>query len=112
MHIGDLDGAGSQVDRQNWQATVTITVTGQDGSPVADATVSGAWSGGHTANASCTTGGDGTCSLVTDNIGRKDLTTVFAVSDVSHASLAYQPADNTDPDGDSDGTAIAVDRPW
>jgi hypothetical protein len=33
------------------------------------------------------------------------------VTNVSHASLPYQPADNHDPDGDSNGTAITVSKP-
>ena len=35
----------------------------------------------------------------------------FTVTDVSHASLAYQAADNSDPDGDSDGSSITVSKP-
>jgi hypothetical protein len=30
----------------------------------------------------------------------------------THASVAYEPADNWDPDGESDGTSIAVEQPW
>ena len=39
----------------------------------------------------------------------KNLT--FVVDDVSHATYAYEPAANTDSDGDSDGTAITVNSP-
>jgi hypothetical protein len=35
----------------------------------------------------------------------------FTVQDVAHATFAYQAADNADPDGDSDGTAISVNKP-
>jgi hypothetical protein len=33
------------------------------------------------------------------------------VSDLTHPTLVYRSADNTDPDGDSDGTTIAVNKP-
>jgi hypothetical protein len=33
------------------------------------------------------------------------------VTDVSAGGLTYDPAANTDPDGDSDGTTITVLRP-
>jgi serine protease AprX len=112
MHIGDLDGAGSQINKNNWQAAVSVLVVDQDGIPLADATVSGAWSGGYSGPAVCTTAGDGTCTITTDNIRKTALTATFTVVDVTHASLAYEAADNADPDGDSDGTSISVNRPW
>jgi hypothetical protein len=33
------------------------------------------------------------------------------VGNVMHPVLPYQPADNADPDSDSDGTVIGVSRP-
>jgi serine protease AprX len=112
MHIGDLDGAGTQIDKNNWQATVLVLVVDQDGLPLADATVSGTWSGGYSGAAACTTAADGTCSLTTGSIFKNDLSATFTAGDVTHASLAYESADNADPDGDSDGTSITVNRPW
>ena len=35
----------------------------------------------------------------------------FSVTNVAHATLKYQPALNSDPDGDSNGTRITVCRP-
>jgi serine protease AprX len=112
MHIGDLDGAGTQIDKNNWLASVSVLVLDQDGNPLADAMVSGTWSGGSTGATACTTATDGTCSLISGNIRKNDLTATFSVVGVTHASLAYEAADNTDPDGDSDGTAVTVNRPW
>jgi hypothetical protein len=69
-----------------------VTITVHDGShtPVANATVSGAWTSGGTG--SCTTNPYGQC-------------TVSTVVNVTHATLTYGAADNHDPDGDSNGTS-------
>ena len=111
LHVGDLDAVSSQAGNK-WQATVTITVCDADQAPVADATVSGSWSGGYSDAATCTTDGNGQCSLTTGEIGGKSKTSVtFTVDGVTHATLTYQAADNADPDGDSDGTTITVNKP-
>ena len=58
------------------------------------------------------TDSSGRCSLASDKVNSNqysDLT--FRVDDVIHDSLTYQAADNSDPDGDSDGTTITVNKP-
>ena len=35
----------------------------------------------------------------------------FSVTSIAHATLRYAPAQNADPDGDSNGTQITVCRP-
>jgi hypothetical protein len=35
---------------------------------------------------------------------------IFIVANVAHAALSYEPADNHEPDGDSNGTSITVSR--
>jgi hypothetical protein len=35
----------------------------------------------------------------------------FTVNSITQPTLGYEPADNADPDGDSDGTVIVVLRP-
>jgi hypothetical protein len=35
----------------------------------------------------------------------------FTVNNVTHATLTYNAADNHDPDGDSNGTVIVVNKP-
>jgi hypothetical protein len=35
----------------------------------------------------------------------------FTVSSATHVSLTYQASDNHDPDSDSDGTSITVNKP-
>ena len=106
MHVGDLD-ALSLFEGRRWMTTVTISVVDDGGSPVEGAAVSVSWRDGSTD--SCTTGGDGTCNVEDGEIRRR--TWSLTVDDVSHGSLSYDPGSNTDPDGDSDGTTIFIDRP-
>jgi PKD repeat protein len=107
MHVGDLDGS-SAIVRNKWDATVTVTVHDSDEGSVANATVSGAWSGGIVGTGACTTDGSGQCEVVRTGISKKLASVIFTVENVTHSSLDYDPATNHDPDGDSDGTAITV----
>ena len=103
MHVGNLDGNGRYTfGNFRWVADVTITIHDSSNNPVANATVSGSWSTGGTS--SCTTGGSGTCTVTSGTLTRRDASTTFTVSDVTHASLTYQPADNQ-------STSITVNRP-
>jgi len=113
MHVGDLDGSSRYTwGSWLWQATVTVEVHDANHNPVADATVSGTWSGGSSGSGECTTGSDGRCSINSNNIWVfSGSSTTFTVDDATHTSLSYAAADNHDPDGDSDGTSITVSRP-
>lgn len=111
MHIGDVDGIGINVGGGKWQATVLIYVHDDAGSPVAGATVSGDWSGAFTGAGECTTDATGRCEILADPVGRKNKSLTFTVTGVTHGQLNYLPADNQDPDGDSDGTTIIVPKP-
>jgi hypothetical protein len=111
LHVGDLDGSSFPVNQRFWGASVTILVQDTDGNPVADATVSGSWSGGASGNAACTTGGSGACTVTSGNVRNNKGSVTFTVSNVSHATLAYDPTANSDPDGDSTGTTITVSKP-
>jgi hypothetical protein len=105
LHVGDLDGCSVLLDSKgNWEATVTVTVLDADNSPVEGATVSGTWG-------SCTTDGSGQCSLSSGTLRKNLSSATFSVESVSHTDYTYDPAGNTDPDGDSDGTTITVRRP-
>ncbi len=110
MHVGDLDGTKASV-RNKWTATVTISVHDSSHSLVSGATVIGVWSDGATGTSECTTDGSGQCDVSKEGIPKKVSSVVFTVSNVTHATLSYQSADNHDPDGDSDGTAITVPPP-
>jgi N-acetylneuraminic acid mutarotase len=110
-HIGDLDGSSLPNGPNRWNATVTIKVLDQNGSPVSGATVSGSWSNGISGNGNCTTNASGLCSITRLQIRNTSNSVTFTVTNVSKAGTSYNPAANTDPDGDSNGTVIVVNKP-
>mgnify|MGYP006287533825 CR=1 FL=1 len=110
FHVGDLDGASSS-QGSTWTATVTVLV--HDGSHVAEdgSSVSFSFSGRDVSGSdSCTTGTDGTCSITVSNIRKRTGSVTFDVTDVSDADGSYDATANHDPDGDSDGTSITVNK--
>jgi hypothetical protein len=109
LHISDLDGAGSN-QGSKWTALVTITVVDSTGSPVANSTVSGNWSNGASGSASCTTNSSGQCTVTKSDIPKKQSSVTFSVTNVSHSTLSYNAAANSDLDGDSNGTTIVVTK--
>jgi hypothetical protein len=46
---------------------------------------------------------------LTDRLGLEKIKT-FAITSVTHAAETYRSGDNHDPDGDTDGTTIAVPK--
>jgi hypothetical protein len=81
---------------------------------VANATVDGTFSGAYSASDSCTTDASGWCGVTSPYVvkgGPSQGSMTWTVDDVTHATLTYAPGDNTDPDGDSDGTSITVNKP-
>jgi hypothetical protein len=114
MHVADLDAVTQSHQGGKWSATVTIQVVDNTGAPVANAIVAGTWSGAHSGSASCTTGAAGTCSVQSPQVpkgGSGNATMTWTVTNVTHSTLAYASASNTDPDGDSNGTSITANKP-
>lgn len=117
IHIGDLDGSSTPGGGPNWTAGVTATVHAIDESPVANATVAFQVTRTRKSNGTfavtfptCVTDAAGMCSVsqgVNSNLFENDVT--FEVTNVTNAA-SYQSAYNHDPDGDSDGTIILVQR--
>lgn len=109
LHVGDLDGISSQTDWWIiWQATVGIQIQDNLHQPVSGAQVDIDWSDGSAA--SCLTDSSGICQVTGFQwiwVGSISINVV----DVYHADLKYDSAANTDPDGDSDGTHITINRP-
>jgi hypothetical protein len=108
-----MDGTAVALNDSEWQATVIVTVRDAEGVPVAGAKVYATWNYGSSTN--CTTDINGQCSRTS---GKLKLTEVSAVSltvdDVIHPEVlvwAYDATGNTDPDGDSDGTVVVLERP-
>jgi hypothetical protein len=110
LHVGDLDGFGSALGRKKWRANVTITVLDAGGNLVSNASVEGTWSGGYSGTSACTTDSSGRCTVTSGNIDNGVGSENWMVSSVSHATLLYDSAENSDPDGDSDGTIITVSK--
>ena len=106
LHVADLDGTSSSVNRKKWAATVTILVQDAAGSPVSGATVAGGWS--HGISSTATTGANGLATVYSGNVDKTVGSVTFTVNNLVHTTLAYDPAANTDPDGDSNGTSIVV----
>jgi len=111
MHVGDLDGVKDLKGTSGrWEVFVTVTIHDENCNPVANATVSGEWSGATTGTVSGSTGSDGTVTLSTGNMsGGTEVT--FTVTGVTHDILTYDGTANHEPDGDSDGTSITVLKP-
>ena len=111
MHVGDIDASTSLSNGGKWNATITITIHDDSENPVADATVNGSWSNGANGGGSCTTDGSGQCSFTKNNIHRNSSSATYTITSVTHASNTYTSGANHDPDGDSDGTSITVQKP-
>jgi hypothetical protein len=105
MYVSDLDIKELGGPR----ASVDIYVASDADTSVSGATVTGSWTvTGSGATFSCTTNASGKCSLESGRVEGGGQT-VFTVTDIYHASYIYAPGENTDPDGDSSGTAITID---
>jgi PKD repeat protein len=101
IHVQDLS-ATTAAARNSWRTTVSVLVVNSAGSPVAGATVSGSWTSG--APDTCVTGADGRCSATSDSLNKKVASVTFTVTNVTHATLAYAPAQNVE-------SSITVARP-
>jgi PKD repeat protein len=108
LHVADLDATSANLFWGFWSTTVTIIVKDAGNNPVANANVYGVFSDGSTLF-TCTTGVSGTCQVTGYQWTLNCLT--YTVVDVTHVTLIYRAEENSDPDGDSDGTEITSCRP-
>ena len=114
IHIGNLDAMTSR-NGSNWSATVEITVVDAANNPLNGATVVGHWSVLGLNSNTCTTGdlgGNGTCIVLFPGLKKSVLSVNFTVVSVTMAGRTYDRTLNQDPDGDSNGTTIRVNRPF
>jgi hypothetical protein len=70
------------------------------------ATVTGTWSGGGKGSGTCTTDGNGMCTVTRVKISRKKASVGYTVSNITLAGYAYTPSDN-----EEDPATVAVPRP-
>jgi subtilisin family serine protease len=114
VHVADLDPTAIN-QGGTWTAVVDVLVHDATGSPLAGAVVDFSYASerGSVAPgaATCTTGADGRCAVSVGGILKRDGGISFTVTGIAAAEGTYSSADNHDPDGDSDGTAIAVSKP-
>jgi hypothetical protein len=107
VHIGDIDGATTTSKGNKWQASVTFTVHDSGESAATNVAVSGNWSNGASGGGSCSTGGSDVCTITKGGLKGNVSSVTFTVTSVTGAP--YDGA-NHDPDGDSNGTVISVNR--
>jgi hypothetical protein len=107
LHVGDLDGSKTQGSR-NWTATVTIDVHDGAHNPISGVKVSGKWAGA-TTTVSCTTDSAGRCSL-NRSVPNRTTSISFQVTALSKTGFTYVSSANHDPDGDSNGTSITINK--
>jgi serine protease AprX len=109
IHVGDLDASSRwNARRTKWTATVTVRVHDAADGLVSGAKVFFSLSDGTTR--SCTTGTNGAC-VVSKAKSANISSLTFTVTSVTKTGQTYAPGSNHDPDGDSNGTAIVVNRP-
>jgi hypothetical protein len=109
VHVTDMDGASADAGKGSWTATVTIEISEASGAPAVGALIEGTWGGSANGGGSCTTGSGGKCE-VANSVRNKSAAVSFTVGNVSHGSSIYDPGQNTDPETDSDGTTITVQK--
>ena len=108
ISVMDLDANVAWLGPNKWGAAITIHVKDEQGALVKGVSVNGDWYGkGQSRSASCTTDANGACS-VTLVISGEVFQLAFAINGLSHENMTYDPAANSDVNGDSDGTAITV----
>jgi len=110
IHVGDLDGTATN-NGNTWTAEVSITIHAKDHTPVAGVQVSGSWSRGGASENQCTTDSDGSCTVTFSGIKKNVRSVSFTVTAASLTGRPYQPAQDHDDDGDSDGRTIVVSKP-
>ncbi len=111
VHVGDLWKMATQEGRR-WSAYVIVTIHNASHEPLEGATVYGAWTGGGLGSDECVTDWAGECLMLKTFIHRKNSSVTFTVTNVVFGSEPYEPGQNHDADGDSDGTSITVPRPF
>jgi subtilisin family serine protease len=110
MHVGDLDGSVS-LQGKKWTARVTIRIDNATHGALANANVSGTWSGGASGTATCRTSVVGICTVSKASIPTSVAAVSFTITGVTLSGRVYDGAANHDADGDSTGTVIVVSRP-
>ena len=110
FHVGDLDRQASK-SRNTWTAKVTITVHTATHAALSGAVVTGTWSDGSVVTVKCTTASNGKCTVTSGKLASTVTSVTFTVTLVTKTGATYVASANHDPDNDSNGTTITVNRP-
>ncbi|MBX2819804.1 MAG: PKD domain-containing protein [Rhodothermaceae bacterium] len=97
MHISSITTVVIRETGRIAYGQATVIVVDQDGTPVADATVAGTFSGDVEGTATAVTDGDGTVVVDSELASFRPSVVNFCVDEVTHASLVYNPDANDDP---------------
>ncbi len=100
MWVASLSGAAT-ASRGSWSATVTIRVVDANG-PLSGVLVTGSWSSG-SGGTSCTTAGDGTCTVTSSSLSKKVSSVTFSVASAVRSGSLYDPSQST--------TSTTVNKP-
>ena len=100
LHVGDLDGTSSVVNKRKWRATVSVLVLDDNSAFVSDAVVEGTWSNGVSSIA--TTDASGVARVSSGNVDNSIPSVIFTVDNITHATLSYE----------STGDFIEVSQPF
>jgi hypothetical protein len=87
---------------------VTVLIHNDAHDAVSGATVTGTWSTGGTG--SCVTASNGRCAITSTPMKKSVASARFMVTGIAGTNMSYPGGANHDPDGDSDGTAITINR--
>ena len=93
MHVDSIVSGTQGVGKGQKQGVATVVIVDNNGNPVHLATVDGTFSGTINETASGTTGG-GSVTLTTTGTAGGNVQVTFCVDDVTHGTLAYDPASN------------------
>jgi len=93
MFVHDIAMSGSRKGA-NRTATAVVTIRDTSENPVAEATISGAWSGDYTASVSGTTDAEGQVTFTTGKVKQANAVFTFTVDDVVKSGYVYDPALN------------------
>lgn len=108
-HVGDIDGQSKVKGRgRKWEALATVTVHDSNDNSIASATVHGTWSGDANGSVSGVTDSNGRITFSTGNM-TSGTNAIFTVTNITGAGT-YNSGANHDPDGDSSGTAININK--
>jgi hypothetical protein len=108
IHVRDLDVVQIGGISDQKEALVTIHVVTNTGLNVGYAIVRGSWTvSGEGARITCLTTASGRCTVGSGKIPAAGFST-FTVTGVTHSTYNYNPWNNSDPDGDSNGTSITI----